>query len=408
MINRRMATGRRTLSRRIVATVAALGLLAGGSVMMATTASAAGQEVCSGYDSGKIDTTGDPKSVTVTAPEGKLISGYCVKAGSDKSVPDGAVVWVPVDPAAKTVTITHPSGKAVSHYALAYVDAPTFTGKASGDGSMTICYGGKTTIVTWSASTTATAGSQEAADQKAKDALPAALTAAKNTELAKYPGYIEGACKDDVPGSATGSGSMTICTGGASISISWTATTTSSGADKATADANAALLLPAALTAAKNAELAKYPGYTEGTCAGTVEAKASGSDSLAICVADQELTASWSATVTGFGADAGAAEADAQSKLPAALDAARTAELAKYAGYTEGGCEPTQVVTPQAATVARPAPATVAVPAAATLPAAVPAGEGSDTGLPMWALAMVAAGMIGAAFAGKQLLGARK
>lgn len=394
------------MSRRIVAAVAALGLLAGGSVVTATSASA-GQEVCSGYDSGKIDTAGDPKSVTVTAPEGKLISGYCVKAGSDVSVPDGAVQFITVDPPQKTVTITHPSGKAVSHYALQYVNAPTYTGKASGDGSMTICYGGKTTIVTWSASTTATAGSQEAADQKAKDALPAALDAAKATELAKYPGYSEGACKDDVPGSATGSGSMTICTGGASISVSWTATTTSSGADKATADANAALLLPAALSAAKAAELAKYPGYTEGTCAGTVEAQASGSGSLGICVADQELTASWSATVTGFGADAGAAEADAQSKLPAALDAARAAELAKYAGYSEGACEPAQVTAAAPATVAAPAPATVAVPAKATLPASVPAGEGSN-GLPMWVLAFVAMGMIGAAFAGKQLHGARK
>jgi hypothetical protein len=66
------------------------------------------------------------------------------------------------------------------------------------------------------------------------------------------------------------------------------------------------------------------------------------------------------------------------------------------------------VAAPEAATVAAPAPATVAVPAAATLPAAVPAGEGSSNGLPMAALAMIALGMIGAAFAGKQLLGARK
>ena len=77
---------------------------------------------------------------------------------------------------------------------------------------------------------------------------------------------------------------------------------------------------------------------------------------------------------------------------------------------------PVTPVVVEAATVAAPAevpaaavpaPAVVNVPAKATLPAAVPAGEGS-TGLPMWALAMIALGMIGAAAAGKQLLGARK
>jgi len=33
---------------------------------------------------GKIDTTGDPETVTVHAPPGKLIDGYCVKAGQPK------------------------------------------------------------------------------------------------------------------------------------------------------------------------------------------------------------------------------------------------------------------------------------------------------------------------------------
>jgi len=78
------------------------------------------QDVCAGLDSGKIDTTGDPATVTVTAPDGFLISRYCVKAGSDVSVPNGAVQYFDVDPPAKTITFGHPSSKAVSHWSLEY------------------------------------------------------------------------------------------------------------------------------------------------------------------------------------------------------------------------------------------------------------------------------------------------
>ena len=70
--------------------------------------------------------------------------------------------------------------------------------------------------------------------------------------------------------------------------------------------------------------------------------------------------------------------------------------------------EPAVVEAPAPAPVAAPAPAVVSVPAAATVPAAVPAGGGSQApGLPMWALALVVVGAIGAAAAGKQILGAR-
>jgi hypothetical protein len=78
-------------------------------------------QVCEGFDSGKIDTVGDPDTVEFDAPEGKLISGYCVKAGSANQE-DGGPVFVSVDPPAASVTIAHPSGKAVSHYAVQYTD----------------------------------------------------------------------------------------------------------------------------------------------------------------------------------------------------------------------------------------------------------------------------------------------
>lgn len=77
-------------------------------------------QVCPEGDSGKIDVSGSNASITVTAPEGKLISGYCVKAGSANQGlgPESYTV----DPPAKTVTITHSSGKDISHYSLTFVD----------------------------------------------------------------------------------------------------------------------------------------------------------------------------------------------------------------------------------------------------------------------------------------------
>ena len=65
---------------------------------------------------GKVDVTGEQDTLQVTAEPGYLITGYCVKAGSDKQG-DGPVDVV-VDPPAATVTISHPSGKAISHYTL--------------------------------------------------------------------------------------------------------------------------------------------------------------------------------------------------------------------------------------------------------------------------------------------------
>ncbi|NYG19431.1 hypothetical protein BJY17_000178 [Agromyces hippuratus] len=74
--------------------------------------------ICEPLDSGKIDTTGDPETVTVTAPVDKLIDGYCVKAGTTK-------YFVPVDPPQKTVVIDHPDKDSVSHYSVSYVEPTT-------------------------------------------------------------------------------------------------------------------------------------------------------------------------------------------------------------------------------------------------------------------------------------------
>jgi LPXTG-motif cell wall-anchored protein len=64
------------------------------------------------------------KSLTVDAPEGKLISGYCVKAGSinqDTDETELGPVYVD-DLRASSVEISHPSGKDISHYIVFYVE----------------------------------------------------------------------------------------------------------------------------------------------------------------------------------------------------------------------------------------------------------------------------------------------
>ncbi len=85
--------------------------------------------VCGPLTSGKIDTTGDPQTVTVTlsAEEiaaGKVITGYCVKAGSDKQE-DGGPEYVELDTPVTTITFGHSTGKAVSHYSYTVGVKPT-------------------------------------------------------------------------------------------------------------------------------------------------------------------------------------------------------------------------------------------------------------------------------------------
>lgn len=98
--------------------------LVAGLMVMGTTGTAqatneGNEQVCTGLDSGKIDVN-DPPSVTVTAPEGQLISGYCVKAGSTHN--DFGPVYVVLDEPVETLTITYPGKDSISHYSVSYVD----------------------------------------------------------------------------------------------------------------------------------------------------------------------------------------------------------------------------------------------------------------------------------------------
>jgi hypothetical protein len=71
----------------------------------------------------KVDVVGSHTSITVTAPEGYLISGYCVKAGSTKQ--GLGPEYVTVDPPAASVVITHSSGKDISHYTITLEAVPS-------------------------------------------------------------------------------------------------------------------------------------------------------------------------------------------------------------------------------------------------------------------------------------------
>jgi hypothetical protein len=62
----------------------------------------------------KIDTSGDPNSVFVSAPSGYLIDFYCVKAGTD-------TVIVYLDTPQPSLELTAPNGKDVSHFSVHWI-----------------------------------------------------------------------------------------------------------------------------------------------------------------------------------------------------------------------------------------------------------------------------------------------
>lgn len=76
-------------------------------------------KVCDPLSTGRISVQ-NMTSVEITAPEGKLISGYCVKAGSSaQGLGPEYYRTVPI----KTTLIQHSSGKDIGHYSARYVDA---------------------------------------------------------------------------------------------------------------------------------------------------------------------------------------------------------------------------------------------------------------------------------------------
>ena len=102
---------------------AVLAMMAFAVLMFAIPSAAQAGDVCPSYADSefggtvKIDTVGDPATVEYTAPDGKLVAGYCVKAGTDPII-------IVVDPPAATVTIDYPDKDSVSHYSVWFVNEP--------------------------------------------------------------------------------------------------------------------------------------------------------------------------------------------------------------------------------------------------------------------------------------------
>jgi hypothetical protein len=101
---------------------------------------AAASDVCAGehlYPSGDVDDT----SFTYTAPAGFLVSGWCVKSGTEPEYHDANDGHGHVLPA-KTVTIEHSTGKEVSHYSVDLVPAPEepLTASVTADGTLARTY----------------------------------------------------------------------------------------------------------------------------------------------------------------------------------------------------------------------------------------------------------------------------
>jgi hypothetical protein len=111
-------------------TAAAIVVIAGGVGLalgvpiVSIQAGAPNEQVCPGLSTGQIDAD-DAPSVTYTAPEGQLITAYCVKAGSENQG-DGPVI-VQVDPPQSSITFSYPGRDAASHYSIQLTSVTTTT-----------------------------------------------------------------------------------------------------------------------------------------------------------------------------------------------------------------------------------------------------------------------------------------
>ena len=82
------------------------------------------EQVCPNFSTGQIEAN-DAPSVTYTAPEGQLITAYCVKAASENQG-DGPVI-VQVNPPRSSITFSYPDRDAVAHYSIQLTSVSTTT-----------------------------------------------------------------------------------------------------------------------------------------------------------------------------------------------------------------------------------------------------------------------------------------
>jgi hypothetical protein len=101
--------------KKVIATLSLSIVVIAMTAMVGVAQGVPGDQVCPPLDSGKIDVSGENTSLTVTAPPGMEITGYCVKAGSANQ---GLGAEITDIENTATVTLEHSSGKAISHYSL--------------------------------------------------------------------------------------------------------------------------------------------------------------------------------------------------------------------------------------------------------------------------------------------------
>jgi LPXTG-motif cell wall-anchored protein len=126
---RRVPGGEDGMRKPVLLLVAALFGVVGAAGGVAGSASAdnvPNEGVCQPQDA-HITPPANTKEVVVTAPEGQVITGYCVKAGSILN--ENGPVYVNFDAPDQptTVKITYPGGKDISHYVVFYGPAPVKT-----------------------------------------------------------------------------------------------------------------------------------------------------------------------------------------------------------------------------------------------------------------------------------------
>lgn len=91
-------------------------------------AAAADGQTCPGLDSGRVEASGSPMTVTVDAPAGQLITLYCVAsvAGNDSEL-------IAVDPGVATLLLSHTSGTGIADWSVAYGTVPAAADDAPAD-----------------------------------------------------------------------------------------------------------------------------------------------------------------------------------------------------------------------------------------------------------------------------------
>lgn len=111
--------------KKLIGAIPSMALLAVLVALAVGVGSAASSDtgVCAEGDSGKVDVYGEDATLTLTAPDGYVITSYCVKAGSAKQGL-GPETYT-VDPPAQVVVISHSSGKAISHYSFTVAQGET-------------------------------------------------------------------------------------------------------------------------------------------------------------------------------------------------------------------------------------------------------------------------------------------